>query len=533
MPTPARRAAFQILLRVETQSSYATDLLHGPLTAELSEPDAALATELVLGTLRWQAQLDFIAQCLTQTKWESLDAEVRTALRLGLYQLRFLTRIPARAAVYESVELVKSSGKRSAAGLVNAVLRKAAAVELASLRPPSMPELEWLAVEVSHPAWLLARWEKRLGREAALSLASANNQSPSTCLRVSSLHADFSKIEPQNESQLRAEGVELHPGKFLKSCRVVAKGTLARAALYRRGELVAQDEASQMVPLLLDVQAGHRVLDLCAAPGNKTAQLAQQAGFLGHVIASDLHWHRLREMSRLASEPPVSPVSRVALDGCSPLPFQEPFDRILVDAPCSGTGTLRRHPEIKWQLQQGDLEDLSQKQFRLLHNAAAALHPGGRMVYSTCSLEPEENQAVIERFLAEHREFRLLPLREETERLQPFLLPASGWIVESDFLETFPNRDGTDGFFAAILARQSSRPVLVEGMQHIREHHATRRIRSRNSYGKMEARVSAERYGIWRESSRYCRPFCRRTWRGWRRRWRPSKRAALPSCTWT
>jgi transcription termination factor NusB len=168
MPTTARRVAFTILLRIETQASYATELLHGPLTADLSAPDAALATELVLGTLRRQATLDFIAQQFMQKKWSSLDAEVRVALRMGLYQLRFLTRIPARAAVHETVELVKGAGKRSAAGFVNAVLRKGAEVELTSLRPPAISDSEWLAIETSHPAWLLARWERRAPSARAL-----------------------------------------------------------------------------------------------------------------------------------------------------------------------------------------------------------------------------------------------------------------------------------------------------------------------------------------------------------------------------
>jgi len=452
MPTLARRAAFAILLRVETQASYAAELLHSPLTANLSAPDAALATELVLGTLRWRAQLDCIAQRLIQMKWESLDPEVRVALRLGLYQLRFLTRMPARAAVHESVELVKTAGKRSAAGLVNAVLRKGAALDLASLRPPSMPELEWLAVETSHPLWLLGRWEKRCGLEAARSLAGANNQPPPTSLRIHSPN----RIWADTESHLRADGVELCPGKFLKDSRQVLQGNVTRAALLRRGELIAQDEASQIVPLLLDVQEGHRVLDLCAAPGNKTAQLAQMAGPSGRIIACDLHWHRLREMICPASG---APMSKVALDGCAPLPFRSRFDRILVDAPCSGTGTLRRHPEIKWRLQPSDIEDLAEKQFRLLGNASAALGTQGRIVYSTCSLEPEENRGVIERFLAAYPEFRLLPLREETERLQTFFLPASAGILDHDFLETFPDRDGTDGFFAAILVKETARQL--------------------------------------------------------------------------
>lgn len=449
MPTPARRAAFAILLRVETQSSYASELLHSPLTADLSAQDAALATELVLGALRWRAQIDFIAQRLTKIKWESFDPEVRVALRLGLYQLRFLTRIPARAAIYESVELVKSAGKRSAAGMVNAVLRKGVDLDLTSLRPQSMPELEWLAVETSHPAWLLARWEKRFGLEAASKLAAANNRPPPACLRIQSLNRAWTEIE----SQLHADGVELSPGRFLRDSRFVSIGNVTRTDLFLRGELVAQDEASQIVPLLLDVQEGHRVLDLCAAPGNKTAQLAGRAGPSGCVFAGDLHWHRLREMIAPLSG---APVSKVALDGCVPLPFRSRFDRILVDAPCTGTGTLRRHPEIKWRLKPSDIEDLTDKQFRLLDNASAVLETPGRIVYSTCSLEPEENRGVIERFLAAHPEFRLLPLRQEAARLRPSFLPDSTSIIDKDFLETFPHRDGTDGFFAALLEKRTS-----------------------------------------------------------------------------
>jgi 16S rRNA (cytosine967-C5)-methyltransferase len=312
-----------------------------------------------------------------------------------------------------------------------------------------LPDLEWLAIETSHPAWLLDRWEKRFGLEAARSLACADNQPPPACLRSLSPNPIWAEIE----SQLRNDGVELSPGRFLQDCRVVQKGNITRTNLFRQGTLLAQDEASQIVPLLLDVQEGHRVLDLCAAPGNKTAPLAVRAGPSGHVVACDLHWHRLREMITSAFG---APLSKVALDGCVPIPFRTRFDRILVDAPCSGTGTLRRHPEIKWRLQPSDIEDLAEKQFRLLDNAAAALDAHGRLVYSTCSLEPEENRGVLERFLASHPEFRLLPLRQEAPRLQSFFLPAANRILANDFLETFPDRDGTDGFFAAILTKKNT-----------------------------------------------------------------------------
>jgi 16S rRNA (cytosine967-C5)-methyltransferase len=449
MPTPARRAALEILLRVETQSSYAADLLHGSLTENLSERDAALCTELVLGTLRWQGQLDFIAQHFAAGKWERFDPEVRVALRLGLYQLRF-TRVPARAAVSESVELVKTVRKTSAAGLVNAVLRKGGDVELASFRSAGMDDVEWQSVETSHPAWLLRRWMDRFGEKEAIALALANNQPPVTCLRA----ADASRPLPEIAATLRQEGIETRPGNFLKSCLAVTGGNVAQSEMLRRGRIVIQDEASQFVPHLLGVQAGYAVLDLCAAPGNKTGLLAEWAGPSGGVIACDIHLHRLRQLAA-----PSSPanVHRVVLDGETPLPFAARFDRILVDAPCSGTGTLRRNPELKWRLQPADIPALAEKQLRLLESAASVLKPGGRIVYSTCSLEREENQDVIARFLTTHPEFRLLPLRNDAPHLRAFFTSekngAAERLLAADYFETSPARDPCDGFFAAILTK--------------------------------------------------------------------------------
>ncbi|MBI4458492.1 MAG: 16S rRNA (cytosine(967)-C(5))-methyltransferase RsmB [Acidobacteria bacterium] len=451
-PSAARKAAFEILCRVETQSAYATELLHGNHTASLSERDAALCTELVLGTLRWQGMLDFLAQRFARAPWDSLDPEVKAALRMGLYQLRFLSRMPVRAAVYESVELVKSAGKRSATGMVNAVLRRAAQADLASLRPPAISELQWQSIELSHPAWLLERWRSRFGPAGAASLAASNNQPPLTFLRFRT----DPPSTPETENRLREQGIKLGPGNFLKDCRALLKGNIARMEAFRRGEVVVQDEASQIVPYLLDVRAGHRVLDLCAAPGNKTAQLAQWAGNSGRVIACDLHRHRLVGIDLLGN------TFRVVLDGTAPLPFGSSFDRILLDAPCSGTGTLRRHPEIKWRLSPDNIGQLAESQFQLLSRAAEALAAGGRIVYSTCSLEKEENHEVINRFLSRHPNFRLIHLRSEILRLRPFFHSSALGILEADFLETFPSRDGTDGFFAAILAKTDQENASAE-----------------------------------------------------------------------
>lgn len=448
MPSPARQAAFAILFRVETKSSYATELLHSPLTERLSERDAALCTELVLGTLRHQGTFDFIAEQRTQGRFKGFDPAVKIALRMGLYQMRHLSRVPARAAVSESVELIKQAGKTSAAGLVNAVLRRSAGAELESLRPPAMDEVDWEAIRTSHPRWMLERWASRWGLPAAAALAHANNEPPQTCFRrgVSSRTID-DLVE-----ELRSSGAHVMPGSILKSCYTVTGINPGKTELVRRGELVIQDEASQLVPHLLDVLPGQRVLDLCAAPGNKTGMLASWVGERGRVVACDVHLHRLRQFSNPGYN--VSPVaSLVALDGAQDLPFPAVFDRALVDAPCSGTGTLRRHPEIKWRLRPDDITSLAMLQFRMLEKAAAVLRPGGKLVYSTCSLEREENQEVVDRFLQAHAQFRFFPLRQDAARIQPYLQPAASSILDVECLETSPAHHSTDGFFAAILAR--------------------------------------------------------------------------------
>jgi 16S rRNA (cytosine967-C5)-methyltransferase len=453
LPTSAREAAFQILLRVDTAASFATDLLNGPLTALLSERDAGLCTELVMGTLRWQARLDFLLGRFADRPLQDLDPEVRVALRLGAYQLAFLCtpgRMPARAALYETVDVVKRSAKRSASGFVNAVLRRCAGLDapqnLAPLRPAGISEMEWLAIEYSHPAWLLDRWMSRLGRTEALELAVANNQAPTTFLRFRS-----GQSEGEGGQQISTE-LKLGPGNLLKSCRAVEAGNPARSAACKSGDIVIQDEASQIVPYLLDVQPGHQVLDLCAAPGNKTSQLAEFAE-PGIVIACDVHLHRLAQMAGTRES---LHAARVVLDGTGPLPFHTQFDRILVDAPCSGTGTLRRHPEMKWRLSASDLESLSSKQSQLLENAAPMLRAGGRLVYSTCALEPEENRQVVGRFIDSHPEFRVLSLAEDSSRLRPFFHDSALDFLERNFMETLPSRDGTDGFFAVILIKKAA-----------------------------------------------------------------------------
>jgi 16S rRNA (cytosine967-C5)-methyltransferase len=366
---PARVIAFDILCKVE-KGGYASDLLllH---TAALPSRDAGLAGEIVFGVLRYRAQLDHLIEHYSGRR-RKLDPEVRTALRMGLYQLRYLERIPAHAAVTDAVELVKRAHKRSAAGLVNAILRQT------DRDPVAWPNRE---VELSCPEWLLARWEAHYDAETAAGIARAALKQPEAYFR-----------QPAVPS----------PGQV---------DDFPQARM--------QDIGSQSIVPLLHLASGQSFLDLCAAPGNKTAQ-ALESGV--HAVACDLHLHRIAQMKSLGAH-------LVVLDGTRPLPFSRQFDRILVDVPCSGTGTLGRNPEIKWRLTPSDLDDLPRRQAALLANARAALAPGGLLVYATCSLEPEENEAVV-------------------ATVPPEL------IVET--LRRMPGRDAGDGFFAAVIKSEYS-----------------------------------------------------------------------------
>lgn len=456
--SPARAAAFAALLRVERDAAFAVDALDARLERVAKRADAALATELVMGVLRWRRTLDFLIERFASRAADSLDLEVLLTLCLGFYQLRYLSRVPSAAAVNESVELVKRARKRSAAGMVNATLRRAAREPglrgpLDALLPAGLPAAERLGVLLSHPTWLVERWLAHYGEPATRALLESNNR-PAR-LTASVLDA---REEGGAMASLAEDGFEVVAAQWLAGAfelRSVPQGGVARARVLR-GHMLIQDEASQMIPLLLGVHAGDSVLDLCAAPGGKTARLARQAE-PGIVVATDVHAHRLRQMRVFLGRLGVRNVHAVALDGTAPLPFAAPFSRILVDAPCSGTGTLARNPEIRWRLQPEDLPALAEKQKALLSNALRSLAPRGRLVYSTCSLEPEENEQVVAAALAAHAEARMV---SGEQALAAYLRPGAQsrlFFDESGFFRTLPWQHGTDGFFAAVVQKNAAR----------------------------------------------------------------------------
>lgn len=441
MLSPARIAAFDILLRVERQGAYASELLHSERYQKLSLADHGLCTELVMGVLRWRSALDAAIERVASHRLERLDLEVLIALRLGVYQLGWLDRVPARAAIYESVELVKQSRKRSAAGVVNASLRHLAA-EPATLRPraPADASAQSLSAAYAHPQWLVERWVEQFGAEAAARICAYDQQVPVTAIRLRASGP---------EQELRQAGIELSPGAFLADARRLQRGDVTRTAAFREGRVVVQDEASQLVAAL--VGRGQRLLDCCAAPGGKAAILADRNPD-AKVVAAELHPQRARLLRRLVTAENVQVIAANAVQ----LPVSGEFDRALADVPCSGTGTLARNPEIKWRLQPEDLANLHARQLAIARAAVARLAPGGRLVYSTCSLEREENRAMVEELMATVSGIRLLDCRSELQAMRE-----RGELVSQDldsitgdgFLRTLPGVHPCDGFFAAILEK--------------------------------------------------------------------------------
>jgi 16S rRNA (cytosine967-C5)-methyltransferase len=441
--SPARVAAFDILLRVERSDSYASELLHSSGNAELSSADHGLATELVMGVLRWRSLLDKNIAERSSQKLTRLDPEVLTALRLAAYQLLFLDRVPERAAVHESVELVKRARKRSAVPFANAVLRKFAEVAGGQVGVSGIDNAQRpaeLAVSSTHPLWLVERWIREFGFDITKQVCAYDQRIPETAIHFSSATI---------ADELQKQQIQLSPGQLLTSARRLVAGDLTATRQFRDGHVMIQDEASQLVSLL--VGHGANILDCCAAPGGKTRTLAARNPNAS-IVALDLHAHRARMLRKLVTAANVRVIATDARD----LPLTALFDRVLADVPCSGTGTLARNPEIKWKLKPEDLIDLQARQVSILRSAMERVSPGGRIVYSTCSLEKEENSEVVEKAKSADRSFRVLDCRIELERLRS--QGELAWkdiesLTSGPYLRTIPGVNPCDGFFAAILEK--------------------------------------------------------------------------------
>jgi 16S rRNA (cytosine967-C5)-methyltransferase len=449
-PTRARLVALRVLERVQRASAYADLALHASFGRnELSAADRAFAMELVYGTLRWRGRIDYLLSHVVDRDLERLEPLVASTLRLGAYQILFSDSVPANAAVDQSVRCVRAAGVERATGIVNAVLRRLAA-EGGAIPLPTLEDdaLGHLTHTLSLPGWIAELWLTQYGAEEAAELARASNQPPPLTVRVNTTLASADTLL----AELRERFPEASRCRFARDGIVLGRrGNPAVDPAFLAGRFTVQDEASQLVVALLDPLPGERVVDVCAAPGGKATAIAERVGEAGRVVALDRHRRRLELVRRDARRLGLNQVETHARDATRSLadvPFETPFDRALVDAPCSGLGTLRRNPDARWRVRREDPARLAKIQRQILASAATLLRPGGTLVYSTCTLVPEENEEVVDAFLKNTPDFSLARAAELPAELHPVL-------DDRGFLRCLPHRHDADGFFAARLERRA------------------------------------------------------------------------------
>jgi 16S rRNA (cytosine967-C5)-methyltransferase len=441
MPSEARVCAFKVLRRVFEQDAYADRALHA-CAEGLSARDRALAMRLAYGAIQRIGTLDPAIEAMSARRTSKLDPPVLVALRLGLYELLYSGAAAPYAVVDDAVELVKGSRSRGH-GLVNAVLRRAAREGAGVLGPLDDSTPQGAAIAHSHPEWLAGMWWRELGPARARSLMAADNEPAEHALRVNALRADPAQVvaelgEPMPEAGSSLLGIELPEAIVLR-----APLDLRASLPWQQGAVIAQSRAAMMVSRVVDPQPGESVLDLCAAPGGKTSHLAALMGGEGRILAVERHPGRARQLRDALGRLGATNVEVEVADAAQPRGSRESFDRVLVDPPCSGLGTLQGHPDLRWRISERSIAELAELQCKILAAAAETVRPGGTLVYSTCTISCAENERQIERFLDSHTEFTAENAAAAGEG------PA-----EEPFLMTLPDRDRTAGFFVAKLKRR-------------------------------------------------------------------------------
>lgn len=451
-PQGPREVAMQVLLKVELNESFSGLALNQALNdAALSRQDAGLATELAYGTIQRLNTIDYALSGRVKGWPSKVEPWVRALLRLSYYQLRWLTRVPAHAAVAEAVNIAKRRGHAGIAGLVNGVLRGIIREGISPPLPPKLSPAERISLAHSHPVWLVQRWIDAYGEETAEKICAANNEPPRASARVNPLRSNRDELlAAMNESGLTVQASRL------SAQGIVAEkaGNLVHTDWYNDGSITIQDESSMLVAAVANPQPGMSVLDCCAAPGGKSTHLAELLRNKGKVLANDVHFHKEALIQQQADRLGLTCVETMVSDALE-LPDRlhaGSFDVVLLDAPCSGLGVIRRKPEIKWNKTPEDVASLADLQYRLLDRVKSLVKPGGTLVYSTCTIAPEENERTIDRFLQDNPSFKL-DASWPKEVLEP--LRANGNVPESfeGALQLLPHMFGSDGFFIARMHR--------------------------------------------------------------------------------
>jgi 16S rRNA (cytosine967-C5)-methyltransferase len=442
-----REIALDILMQIEKNQAYSNLLLNQKINKHrLSQKDSGLLTEIVYGTIQRRDTLDYYLAPFIK-KGRKMDSWVHVLLRLSLYQMVYLDRVPDRAILFEAVEIAKRKGHKGIASMVNGVLRTIQREGIPSLDDVKDP-VKKLALETSHPYWLVSRWVKQLGIEETEKMCFNNLVAPSVTARVNT-----SKTTVENVIEmLNEEGVTATTGDLAPNSIQVEKGNPSTTLAFKEGYFTIQDESSMLVSHALGVQQEDHVLDSCAAPGGKTTHIAELLNNTGSVTSIDLHDHKVKLIRNVVDRLQLKNVTTKAMDSRRLSDEFEPeiFDRILVDAPCSGLGVLRRKPDIKYTKSEEDIKNLSAIQYDILTSASSLLKGGGTLVYSTCTIDSEENEQVINKFLDEHPQFSL----DETlvDRM-PYELTEKNRIKDG-FVQILPHDFGTDGFFIACIRKQ-------------------------------------------------------------------------------
>ena len=436
-----RGTAVKILNRIERSDAYLDRLVDAELRAQdMNELDKGLMTEIVTGTVRWKAKLDWVLTGFFHGNFTKAETNIKNALRVAVYQILFLDKVPHSAAVNESVEFIKRLRGQKVGDLVNAVLRNILR-NIENIRYPDINEnqIQHLSVIESHPQWIVRRWVSRFGIDESKQLLMANNRRPDLTLRVNRLKIDFNYFL----SKLDGHQIQFSRSPYLDFfVRVKHMTGIGGSEMYRQGFFVVQDESAGLVIQLLDPQPGERVLDLCAAPGGKTTFIGELMRNEGEIVAVDRYETRLNLVKSACQRLGLANVHVITADASE---IQTaPADRVLIDAPCSGLGVLAKKPDAKWKREPEDLPNLVAIQRSILANAAALVKPGGILVYSTCTTEPEENIEVISAFLSDHPEFQI---ESASQFVNPQLVHPDGYV------ETFPHRHGMDGSFAVRLRK--------------------------------------------------------------------------------
>ncbi|HEV8336500.1 MAG TPA: 16S rRNA (cytosine(967)-C(5))-methyltransferase RsmB [Candidatus Polarisedimenticolia bacterium] len=447
-----RSLACEILDNLERAGSRASEELARLGDRLADDRDMRLATELVYGTLRRRSGLDYHLVRLSGRDLERIDPALLAPLRVALYQILHLDRVPASAAVNESVEIARRRLGERSAGFVNAVLRKAARDRPALRLPEEGDDPDgFMALSYSLPRWMIERWRERLGDEETCRLAASLVSPAPLSLWVNGSRTDAARLA----EELAGEGIATAGSPLLPGSLRVLGGRPQKSRAFREGKFYLQDEGSQAVVFLMQARPGEILADLCAAPGGKSFGLASLAGRSGRVLSIDRSLSRIRVLVENRDRLDLPQVMPVVADLEKPPPAGSSFAGVLLDAPCTGTGILRRQPEIRWRRSPADIVSLVLRQDALLETASRLVARGGRLVYSVCSLEPEEGEDRIAGFLSRHPDFAV---RDPRASLPPEMVSA---VASSGFLRTWPHRHGCDGFFAAVLQRQGAEAPSV------------------------------------------------------------------------